>query len=619
MGMNERVENELDCTDADIVQLGDELKRLWVSHRGGEVAARKIINLIALLIQSARTRIILLRTPPILPAVTLSTLQQLVLFHTFRYEAVLQQYLQGLVERVQVNHAWLQQKTVTFSNSHYSFNISLVRIHPQTAHHTEAWFWEGKESAGLKTSYQRVHRLVQHLRDKEPQVLDWVLSCFNDTPIVKMLRVPTTSHQPNNVIFPVQPSAIRLLQPVHDWVERAYQEYRDIPLLQVAGTSPSKPLVDYGNLFFFVRLPTQMSTPSETSVLSENIAVGLIVPELQQREFSQFFHRERKRACQWYEGKGKCRIPRIHQCLFNATWQHLRADETDVQKVHEYFTKEHWQHLNHYQTGKPTLAGAAFKTQTIVFERRQWEQSHPSADGQFHVSGQADQILHCIKCRLVPNTHSPQYSDDCMPQVMFTPIYSSSQPLLTVATVVNAKRPELLQTSLTEWQQAVQWAGFVYRYLANRFKEHIRKGYLGAARSMVTDCYLEASEQKDKTPQAMAEYFIDEVNSRLEKLSKIYSYPKIYLSLESVSVINNDIRDDQSNRLIIPWLYQFKFSINVWPETYWQQPSGKQLFSRDDVIRKFQTAIHRAIAYEQLERLIRLGEFQSKPDDWSFD
>jgi hypothetical protein len=57
----------------------------------------------------------------------------------------------------------------------------------------------------------------------------------------------------------------------------------------------------------------------------------------------------------------------------------------------------------------------------------------------------------------------------------------------------------------------------------------------------------------------------------------------------------------------------------VWPETYWQQPSGKQLFSRDDVIRKFQTAIHRAIAYEQLERLIRLGEFQSKPDDWSFD
>lgn len=605
--MDERSTDQRDCTPADIVQLGDEFKRLWVSHRQGEVAARKIINLIALLIQSARTRIVLLRTPQAHIALTPELLEQQVLTHTFRYETPFQSFLKQLTDKLHSTSTWLSEHTVTIQEADASFNLCLVRIH-KADDQSETWFWQEDENQSLAKSYQRVKRLIQHLH--EEKLLAWVVNCFQESvPIM-----PVSEWVDGNILIPTKPSP--LLKPVYDWVNQIYQEYGDLPLLQVASTQGKT--VDYSNIFFFVRLWTQDSNDEG------NFTVGLIVPELQQREFSQFFQRERESACQWYITGGGCRIPRIKTCLFNETWKTLSPDETDWDKVHQHFKSEHWELLENYSTGKPTLAGAAFKTQTIIFERRNLHIEPRSSDSSIHSRYKADQVLHCLKCRLVPAPElDKEYNEDCMPQILFTPMYSSSTPILTVATVVNAHRPAELQAALSEWQYAVQFAGMVYRYLANRFKERARKGYLGGAGKIIESCYESTSRfaRQNSEPEKIANEFINTVNQQLAKLSKIYSYPQLYLSLDSIGVINNDIQDDQSLRLIAPWFChcEFNISIHVYPSTYWLKPSGRQLFNREDVVRKFKTAIDRARAREQLNALINMGKFLPKSGEGQFD
>lgn len=68
-----------------------------------------------------------------------------------------------------------------------------------------------------------------------------------------------------------------LLNPIHEWVERIYKEYRAIPLLQAHHSSGAK--IDYNNLFFFVRLNTQVKDGTH----QDGFVVGLVVPPSQQK------------------------------------------------------------------------------------------------------------------------------------------------------------------------------------------------------------------------------------------------------------------------------------------------------------------------------------------------
>lgn len=584
-----------DCTLADIINLGQELKRLFVSHRQGEVVTLTLINHFELLLQSARTRIIVLRHPTCITALTQQELlEKYITAHTFRqiqaYQLFVKQLQPLLIEQ---GKNWLVKTTVVIKHPFQSalkLSLILIRIKTEPA---EGWIINAREDESLKESYRRIKTLMRYLKRYEPYVLGAmmeVLAKKQELPNLPYWTIPPigslTGYTPRLALLGVKRE---LLNPIHEWVERIYKEYRAIPLLQAHHSSGAK--IDYNNLFFFVRLNTQVKDGTH----QDGFVVGLVVPPSQQKDLSYFFHTQRQSACQWYESQGKCSIAKIKHCLFESVWTELVPDETDQTKIQQAF-KSYWERLNKYNHGAPTLAGAAFKTQSIVFERR-------ANKTEAILNGDADKILSCVKSRLVKPQVEPVHKvnkaehADQRPQLLFVPVYSSSTPLLVLATVVNAERPNTYNEYVTEWQHANYFAGWVLRYIANRFKERMRKAYLG----LIADAFAKAYKPLlDASPSAQVLHlFIQQANRGFEDLAKIYPYPKLCLSLvmDEPNVENKEIQGKPNAVFEISPYGHFKVSID--PSDYWQLFRAQYpLFTENEVVRKLRTAMDRVAASE---------------------
>ena len=161
--------------------------------------------------------------------------------------------------------AWLEKETVKLQllDGRF-FYIHLSRSYPERM--------ELKlDKHSSKRAYQRLSRLLVLLNKKDHLLSEKIYQCFDA--VSADVTDKFGQHKNGDALFDgvdignVQAVHFneRLLKPLMDWVDDVYFEYRNIPLVQTR-YCPSKvkgeyseQLVNYSNLFFFMRVNVNLS------------------------------------------------------------------------------------------------------------------------------------------------------------------------------------------------------------------------------------------------------------------------------------------------------------------------------------------------------------------------
>ena len=293
---------------------------------------------------------------------------------------------------------------------------------------------------------------------------------------------------------------------------------------------------------------------------------------------------------------GRCSIRGMGNCLLSDAWNSLPVEVTNQTVIHQHYDSL-WDEMSKPAERDRTLASAAFRSSSIVFERRVKQ----ALDDQDYLVTRPEKLLACVKCRLLsPASPDAENIEDQVPQMMFVPIYSAATPLMLVATVVNAHLPKALSGTLREWQRSFRFAEMVHRFIASRFKERARKAYLGLAADSVQQGYENCRKNNAASMTDCAVCFLDGVNRQLDILSNVYPYHR--LSLRKIK--NSVIKEERHGGVEVPNCGYFVVEMVLNP--YWRHYSTRRFFTHDDVVRKFRTAIKRAIATESEEQRKRI-------------
>ena len=91
--MGVRSTDRQDGNSQDIAEVMTELRRLFLSYRDGDVLYIYLLNVFELLLQSARTRICLLRQPDVMiKYYTAELIQEMLVINTFRDDKCLKKF-----------------------------------------------------------------------------------------------------------------------------------------------------------------------------------------------------------------------------------------------------------------------------------------------------------------------------------------------------------------------------------------------------------------------------------------------------------------------------------------------------------------------------------------------
>lgn len=584
--------NSWDGSDQDIQDILTELRRLFLSYRAEEIHYRYLINVIELLIQSARTRIIILRLPaePI-PELSDEQAQRLVIFSTFRDPKYFKLFRQKLSNTLlSQGTSWLETNLFKLQGEVDAVHlyIGFARVYPE-----DSTLVIGRNDS--EESYRRMDALLQMIKHQEPNLLLQIHHCLNaikpDTQAA-ISKPHTNYHFPQNIRTAYFQD--RYLHPILEWVQAIYTECSQTPLLQIQNPTDitQKQAVNFSNLFFFIRM--NESTPAESgenvqpTVQSpdDNFSIRLLLPKAQREELSLYYHENRAHTCQWHQPHETCSVPGIKQCLLAASWRTLPPDENRIDRIYTHYHPL-WEAASKESNG--TLTRAVFRNGSIVFDRR-------PPHSPINNDSRADQLMSCIKHRLLPANISQRLNpDDKRPQVIFVPVYGASNPLLLVAMVINAQQQSAWVRSRSEWQRTFHFAEMVNQRISSRFQDRVRKAYLGLAADAVLKGFESSSKLHAASRSKCRDDFEDQVNRTFDILSIIYPLPKLSLHAGSIHVINKDIRD----ALEVPQCGYFYLKISLNP--HWQSSVDGCFFTQQEVIRKFRTAIARSIATEEKE------------------
>lgn len=322
--LGQRSEDLRDGCDRDVLDILTEIRRLFLSYRRGELLYIYLINVFELLLQSARTRICLLRLPSRQTApYTPQAIAEMVIFSSFRMKFFFDEFCRQMAEGMnQQGIAFLEREAAKLTaDNGETLYICLPRIFPESQSVLV-------DKAANAEAFRRLEHLLQLLEAERLQVgsklANDLLHCFTHIPLEN--RSPEWNAEtvlPANArYFERRYLQNRLLSPLIDWVDEVYFECRQIPLLQAclqdipqADKASSSQLVDYSNIFFFIRINPVISKTGNDSGLQEGFKVRLVCPETQKRELSRFFHKNRDEQCQWHMPGGKCSVPGMKDCL----------------------------------------------------------------------------------------------------------------------------------------------------------------------------------------------------------------------------------------------------------------------------------------------------------------
>lgn len=605
----QRSEDLRDGCERDVLDILTEIRRLFLSYRQGELLYIYLINVFELLLQSARTRICLLRLPPSLGQVcTPQSVAEMVIFSSFRMQFFFDEFCRQMAEGMnQQGGAFLEREAAKLTaDNGEALYICLPRIFPENQSVLV-------DRAANAEAFRRLEHLLQLLeaerRGLGSRLADDLFHCLTTIPAENRRsewNVETISAA--NVRYFERPyKQDHLLEPLIEWVDEIYFECRQIPLLQAylqdipeEGKPSSSQLVEYSNIFFFIRINVTTPSVRKSGDGQDSFNVRLVCPETQKRELARFFHKNRAEQCQWHAAGSKCSVLGMQDCLVAPYWQQLDAAIADDERIYKHYAAL-WGLMEEPCDSTRTLAGAAFYNSSVVFDRRHRQLLDSGGESILYQDSLRDKVLTCVKCRLLPRENACSANpEDKVPQMMFVPVYSGGAPLMLVATVVNADRPRQLQVTLSEWQRSFRFAEMTFRFIASRFKEMARKGYLSQAADIVQDAYDHCTKIHAASALDRTDYFKRIVNHKLDLLAKVYPYHQIQLITSDKSVLKNHGRDVVE--MSSCGIYEVVLSAN----THWRRYSGKAFFSPEIVGRKFHSAISRAIAVNEEETRKRL-------------
>lgn len=627
--MNRRTVDLRDATRQDIIDICSAIEQIFLFYKQEKTPYIYIINLLELLLQSARTRVCVLRLPKDnkeQPFTLEEVKKEIVVFANFRDRQLYEIFCTQLVEA-------LNQKTPHF------LSYELVRI---PAKQEDLYFCLPRIS--IKTNevlidhkanpeaYSRIRQLLQTMLTERncwgTDLLNEMYQCLASIPHDSNLNCPDTCNTTTNTIRPQNILGIStlvqknrpskeddLFSAIEDWVDYVYQHASESRLNSVPHHADDEKIIDYKNIFFFLRINKPNDNPDIKNC--DNFDVKIIIPKKQRRELSLYYHREQKNNCQWYNN-GKCGIHGMPHCEFDTHWRDLPPESKNwndkkIFSAYEYI----WQGLDDNKGASKRTSEDAFRNNSVIFERYA-RHKHPDIEkGYVRIDPKAkrDRLMACIRYRLLPTPDDKKPEEDSVPQVMFVPIYTGGAPFVLAATVVNAKRPQQQSVEISEWRKAYRFAGMVLQFMSSRLKEAARKAYLNAAADMMEDFSRIATNSAN---QDIIENSLHEANRCLATLALAYPYQKILLRKFSPSLENSDDLVNDKERQIIE-VGMYKYEILLQENDFWCHYSAdKTFFTTEDVEKKFKSAHGRvALMKQELldEEVKRLYEerFGGKP------
>lgn len=599
-----------DATRQDIVDVCSAIEQIFLFYEQGKTPYIYIINLLELLLQSARTRVCILRLPT-QKSEKQFTIRQLkqhyIIFANFRDRQLYNLFCEQLTEKLNRNSAhFLSYDLVKIPAKNEDLYFCLPRISIRT-NEVQINHKENPEA------YSRIRQLLQTmLLEKHCWSIDLlgeIYHCFNTIPHDSNLNCPETcSNTMSTLISPDKrannlqqveqkaPSQYdELFSPIEEWVDYVYHHATESRLSNVAHHTDGS-IIDYSNIFFFLRVNKPHTNPKIKKC--DNFDVRIVIPEQQQRELSLYYHRQQKHHCQWYKD-GNCGIHGMPECEFEAHWSDLPPDSKEWDEEHIYSAYKHlWQGLHDDRGSSKRTSEDAFRNNSVIFERYARHKPGNGEKGYVRIDPGArrDRLMACIRYRLLPAPDGDLPEEDNVPQVMFVPIYTGGAPFVMAATVVNANRPSQNATDMSEWRKAYRFAGMVLQFMSSRLKEAARKSYLNAAADIVED-FVHRTD--NCTDQDIVSTCLAQSNQQLAVLAQAYPYQQIILKEYCRMLAKPGFLVNDKERQTITTRVQ-QYEILLKENNFWCHYSAdKTFFTAEDVAKKFKSAQGRAALIKQ--------------------
>nr|CAA6830887.1 MAG: Unknown protein [uncultured Thiotrichaceae bacterium] len=598
--MNRRSVNLRDATRQDIIDICSEIEQLFIFYKKEQTPYIYIINLLELLLQSARTRVCILRLPDrnSEKKYTLEEVKKnVVVFANFRDRELYNLFCKKLKDALnkdlihffsyELEQIPADQKDLYFCLPRITVRTGEVQL----------------DHSFNREAYHRIRQLLQTMYLERDcwgvDLLNELYHNFTNIPHDSNLNCPETCNaKPIEKIkklllhHPKNTDDDELLTPIYEWADYIYNNASESRLLNAAHHESKEDLIDYSNIFFFLRVNKPNTDPGVKNC--DSFDVKIICPDQQRKELSLYYHKQQKDHCQWYNN-GQCEIHGMPQCEFESHWDNLPPeskhwDNDSIYKSYEAF----WEGLDDTRGSSKKTSEAAFRNNSVIFERYAKHKRPDGEKGYFRIDPEArrDRLMACIRYRLLPAPDANSPEEDHVPQVMFVPIYTGGAPFVLAATVINANRPES-SARMSEWRMAYRFAGRVLQFFSSRLKEAARKAYLNAAVDMIGQFHEKASKLNNTTD--IRETLFHQVNNELETLALAYPYPQILLKklpneLEKQGDLVND-RDRQTFSLLN---YDDLYEIVIDDNRFWcHYSSDKQFFTLTHVGKKLDSALGR--------------------------
>lgn len=598
-----------DGTLQDIQHICSSMEQLLLSYRFGEVPYIYIANFLELLFQSARTRICVLSKPTsnreYSRLFSIEELDQLVVFATFRKPKVYRAFLEQLSSQLYRCKAdFWEDECEHLETRDKHFYICLARVYPES---NEVIIGRHRSKEPYRRLATLLHLLTEESKTWGLDIPAALCNCFDNIPnqqkICKLCSendFPSDQEKASAVIEGNPQSRVelneKLLKPIEQCIEYIYEHNHGIPLLRVA--QPNQPDTDmgYSNLFFFIRIN---DLPETEGHADDKFRVKLVSPPQQRMELSRFYHNQRQ--CQWHDKNGDCKISGMKECLFQTYWSQLPETVTDDDTLFKHYAPL-WEQLTATSSSHFSKSETAFRSSSIVFDRRQKYVLENGGQGVVSGITERDSVGACITFRMMSLTSSNQSgidAEDRIPQIMYVPIYAGTAPFVLAATVVNAQLPHPFNKTLSDWRRAYRFAGMVFQFMSSRLKESARKAYLDTASNMIQgfyEAYRSSIENPEYCNPNAQEEFLRHANKELDDLSKIYPYHKIILANATHNVIKREGRE------IFETPEGITLQVALERNPYWRSFSDRAFFSTELVARKFYSGIARSVAFSEKEK-----------------
>ena len=598
--MNRRTVDLRDATRQDIVDVCSAIEQIFLFYQQGKTPSIYIINLLELLLQSARTRLCILRLSSEKKHYDFtaeSIKKNVIVFANFRNRMFYNIFCKKLAEELNKNSAhFLSYELVKIPAKTEDLYFCLPRIRTST-------YDVSIDHTQNPEAYNRIRQLLQTMYMERnfwcTDLLSEIYKCFSSIPANSNLNCPDTCEAGN-----FHPKEIELLPfihkntnaflqsedlmlPINEWVDYVYQHAAESRLTSVIHHADEKNTVDYSNIFFFLRINKPNSSPNTKNC--DNFDVKIICPEQQRKELSLYYHRKQRHHCQWYDS-GRCGIDGMPKCEFESIWNNLPENSQcwDEDTITEHY-EQVWQGLEISEGRSKKTSEDAFRNNSVIFERYARQESADEETGYVRIDPKSkrDRLMACTRYRLLPDPKPNTPKEDQVPQVMFVPIYAGGAPFVMAATVVNAKRPESQKRQMSEWRSAYRFAGMVLQFMSSRLKEAARKAYLNTAADIMEEF---AHRITRSVSQDIIQSSLEDANHQLAMLAQTYPYQKIRLHYDRMSLANSaDLVNHKERQKIV--IDNQMYTVSLQENHFWCHYSAdKTFFTAKDVARKFKSA-----------------------------